>query len=181
MNWLSVTTYLMVIVIAAAWTAIHQPALAIEGRTLDEVLEGSPNGLVAREIESYHRVSSTSKIDSESVRPKRFLAISWFERGGSEITRWIVDESGRMHECSVSSFRTFTHQRKELTPHERQLLSRKLDLPDRYSPLPPIERTVVVSCPQGDDWRTHIYDARRLPSAVESIIAILSAINETSE
>lgn len=108
--------------------------------------------------------------------------ISAFLSNGRVIVNYTVSENGEEKDCRmVFNWAVQDGHRKQLSENElRNLHLAVNELPEK-NVLPSLERLIIVSFRQNDNWITRSYDRNNLPQAMRKIYDIVGERFETRQ
>jgi hypothetical protein len=124
---------------------------------------------------------STPLGDSHGSSVAAVVAITWFLRDGVAL-QYAVNANGKEWDCRqvYDAATQASHDNQLDAARLRELTGALSKLPASTTP-PPLANLVIVSRQAGAVWRTDVYDSRKLPSAMESVMAIIGERFETRE
>jgi hypothetical protein len=109
------------------------------------------------------------------------VAITWFLREGTAL-QYAVGANGREWDSRhVYNWAIRATHEKQLDAAQMRELSAALSSLPISTTTPPVENLVIVSRWVGETWRTDVYDSRKLPPPMESVMAIIGERFETRE
>jgi hypothetical protein len=134
----------------------------------------APNFSIYSQSESfrYHLRSQTDA--AAHLRDSNLMAISAFPSGDRFALRYVVTESGQEVDYrEVYNWASQASHRRQLSEIELGSLRAALKELPLESESPPIERLVIVSFREGDNWVTRSYDSAMLPNPMQRIYDII--------